>query len=139
MSCEELAETDSHQTSTNKESRESISSCTATKKAASQTSLQQNEPSSTAESSQELKRRQINEKDISKSAGTYSSVSGNINTSSNSNASVTNGVEDESNNQTGGSTINHVTDYDQSESAISRRQSINGNSQRLLNSQSCSI
>ncbi|RHZ84746.1 hypothetical protein Glove_77g26 [Diversispora epigaea] len=147
MSCEELIEADSHQaTSSNKESRESLSSCAAPKKAASP-SLQQNEPSSTAESSQELKRRQneINEKDILKSASTYPSASSrdNINKSNTSSTSIitalTNGVEDASNSQaevTTINTINHVSDYDQNESVISRRQSINGNSQSTPSSSS---
>ncbi|CAG8623641.1 3752_t:CDS:2, partial [Acaulospora colombiana] len=157
MSCEELAGVESQQTtSSNKESRENIPSCATSKKSASQahSSLQgqpfQNEPSSTAESSQELKvnarrQRELNEKVISNSPNACQSISSGRDNVAKSNNTTFNDISGEDvtsgvpNGHAGDNSVNGIPDYDQDENVNSRRQSVNGNnSQRLLDPQSSS-
>ncbi|CAG8537081.1 30392_t:CDS:2 [Racocetra persica] len=146
MSREELTEVQSQQTAsttTTKESRENIpTNSTAPKKTASSThsSFQgqqsQNEPSSTADSSQEIKanvvrrQREKMDKDISIPINAYQGVS-------EKDITTTNIVPDAddiplggSKNIVGSSNVNNgVTEYDQ-ENGI-RKQSVNGNSHSI--------
>ncbi|CAG8600623.1 32643_t:CDS:10 [Gigaspora margarita] len=147
MSREELTEVQSQQTtstSTTKESRENVpTTTTAPKKTASSTypSFQgqqsQNEPSSTADSSQEIKanvtkrQREKIDKDISIPVNAHQGLSDKDITTTN-NISDTDDIPlGGSKNIVGGSNANNgVTEYDQENvTSVFRRQSINGNSQ----------
>jgi len=157
MSREKMIEVESRQTtSTNKESRENIPiSTTAPKKSASHPSLQaqqtQNEQSSTAESSQEIKMKlsRKQQKDILKSNNACQSVSSkeiiNNNKSAINNSTASNvssgGVDENSNDSFNHDDSISVGDFDHDplqENGISipRRQSMNDNSQRSLKSHS---
>ncbi|CAG8721081.1 14089_t:CDS:2, partial [Dentiscutata heterogama] len=150
MSREELTEVQSQQTtstSTTKESRENVpTTTTAPKKTASSThpSFQgqqsQNEPSSTADSSQEIKanvarrQREKIDKDISIPVNAHQSLSDKDITTTNSISGADDIPLGGSKNNVGGSNVNNgVTEYDQeNETSVFRKQSINGNSQSSL-------
>ncbi|CAG8789021.1 3177_t:CDS:2, partial [Cetraspora pellucida] len=143
MSREELTEVQSQQTastSTTKESRENIpTNTTVPKKTASSThsSFQgqqsQNEPSSTADSSQEIKAKRLREKmdkDISIPINAYQGVSEKDITTTNSVPGSDDILLGGSKNIVGSSNVNNgVAEYDQ-ENGI-RKQSVNGNSHSI--------